>query len=455
MSFEHLDSPQLKRFQRKITLLSAAGTFLDGFDLTVIAVAMPLILSQWDIGPGLQGLITSSAVIGSLIGALWLGNLTDKYGRKAMYVIDLLAFVVFAALTAFAQAPWQLILFRFLLGIGIGADYPISATLVSEFSSTKSRGKHSTSLGAMWFVGAVVAYIFGIILEPLGPSAWRYMLLVGAVFALIVFYFRVTLPESPRWLASKGREKEAEEIMFKITGQKVVIKPNTDKKQKIGDLFSKTLFRRTFFVCGFWFCYAVAYYGISMYSPTILKPFTHGSQMMAYIGSGTVSVLGLLGAIIGMNIVEKIGRRPLIITSFTGLSIALIILALNPSPTMAFLVILFSLAVLFANMGGGILNFVYPTELFPTGIRASASGLATGVSRIGSILGILVFPQLVAAWGNSKALWLFAVAGLAGLIISVILAPETKGKNLEELNHDVTSALNNKANIGGNHGKMA
>ncbi|MDN4526653.1 MFS transporter [Fictibacillus fluitans] len=454
MSFEHLDSPKLKRFQRKVTLLSAAGTFLDGFDLTVIAVAMPLILSQWEITPGLQGLITSSAVIGSLIGALWLGNLTDKYGRKAMYVVDLIAFVIFAALTAFAQAPWQLILFRFLLGIGIGADYPISATLVSEFSSTKSRGKHSTSLGAMWFVGAVTAYLVGMLMLPLGPSAWRYMLLVGAVFALIVFFFRVTLPESPRWLASRGREKEAEEIMLKITGQKVIIKPDPAPRQKTGALFTKSLFRRTFFVCGFWFCYAVAYYGISMYTPTILKPFTNGSQMMVYTGSLTVSVLGLLGAIVGLNLVERIGRRPLIITSFTGLSIALIVLALNPHPTMAFLVILFSLAVLFANMGGGILNFVYPTELFPTSIRASASGLATGVSRIGSIMGILVFPNLVAAWGNSKALWFFAVISLAGLLVSVLLAPETKGKNLEELNSDITGNPGTTLK-GENHGEMA
>ncbi|MGG3422835.1 MFS transporter [Heyndrickxia faecalis] len=452
MSFEHLDSPQLKRFQRKVTLLSAGGTFLDGFDLTVIAVAMPLILDHWEFGPGMQGLITSSAVIGSFIGAIWLGNLTDKYGRKAMYVVDLLAFVVFATLTAFALAPWQLALFRFLLGIGIGADYPISATLVSEFSATQSRGRHSTSLGAMWFVGAVVAYLVGILLVPLGENAWRYMLLTGAIFALIVFFFRVTLPESPRWLTARGREKEAEEIMLKITGQKVKIQPNMKPKQKISSLFTKGLFRRTFFVCGFWFCYAVAYYGISMYTPTILKPFTHGSQMMVYIGSGTVSLLGLIGAIIGMNLVERIGRRPLIITSFTGLSIALIILALHPSPTMAFLVILFSFAVLFANMGGGILNFVYPTELFPTGIRASASGLATAVSRIGSIMGILVFPNLVVAWGNSKALWFFAAAGLLGLLISAILAPETKGKNLELINQEFDEK---NAEAGGKNGNLA
>ena len=146
MNFDGFESPQTKRFQRKVTVLSAGGTFLDGFDLTVIAVALPMIANEWDVSAGEKSLITSSAIIGSFIGAAVLGNLTDRFGRKAMYVIDLLAFVVFAALTAFSQDVWQLIIFRFLLGIGIGADYPISATIVSEFASKKGRGKLSTSL---------------------------------------------------------------------------------------------------------------------------------------------------------------------------------------------------------------------------------------------------------------------------------------------------------------------
>lgn len=438
MGFEHLDTPldptKLKKFQRKMSIVSAGGTFLDGFDLTIIAVAMPLILTQWDVSAGQQSLIVASAIIGSFIGASWLGSLTDKFGRKAMYIVDLLAFVVFAALSAFSQTIFQLIIFRFLLGVGIGADYPISATLVSEFSSTKERGKQGTFLGMMWFVGAVVAYLTGIIMLPLGDNAWRYMILLGAVFAVIIFIFRLGLPESPRWLASKGREKEAQEIMYNLTGHSVVIDPDLEPKPKISYLFSKKLFKRTFFVCGFWFCYAVAYYGISMYTPTLLAAFTEGSLQMTFIASSIVSVLGLIGALIGMNLVDNWGRRPLIITSFSGLTLGLVLLAMNPNPTLAFLVILFSVAVLFSNMGGGILNFVYPTELFPTSIRAGAAGFATSVSRIGSILGVLVFPNFVAWWGNNVALWFFATIGLIGLIISISLAPETKGINLEEIN---------------------
>ncbi len=146
-----------------MTLLSAGGTFLDGFDLTIVAVALPLLIKKWNLDGGMQSLVVSSAIIGSLIGAVWLGKLTDRFGRKAMYVVDLLAFVLFAGLTAVSQDVWQLIVFRFLLGVGIGADYPISATLVSEFSSRNRRGTHGTFVAAMWFVGAVAAYLVGLI----------------------------------------------------------------------------------------------------------------------------------------------------------------------------------------------------------------------------------------------------------------------------------------------------
>lgn len=423
-------------FQRRITLLSAGGTFLDGFDLTVIAVALPLILEQWNCTPFETAAITASAIIGALIGAVSLGNLTDRYGRKAMYMIDLLTFVVFAALCAVAQDIWQLVIFRFLLGIGIGADYPISATLVAEFASNKTRGRLGTTLAAMWFVGALFAYVIGLVMLPLGDLAWRAMLLMGSVFAVVVFVLRAKMPESPRWLVAHGQPEKAREVLEKIGADPAdypAILASKPAPAKVSQLFAPGILRTTVFVCGFWTCYSTAYYGISMYTPTILAPFTNGNSVLTVIGSGIVALLGLVGALIGMGLVDRWGRRPLIITSFAGLSAALAILAAFSSPTLGVLVALFSMAVLFANAGGGILNFVYPTELYPTNIRATGHGLATSVSRIGSILGVLVFPALIAAWGRSAALLMFTGVAVLGLVICLLMAPETKGRQLEDL----------------------
>ncbi|HEY1855819.1 MFS transporter [Acidocella sp.] len=432
MSFEALDSPKLRSFHRRLTILSAAGMFLDGFDLTVIAVALPFLVKKWAIGPGLTGVVASSAVVGMFFGALVLGHLTDRIGRKAMYVVDLICFVVFAALTAVSQNVWEFIAFRFLLGVGIGADYPISSTLLAEFVPAARRGAFVTAVGSSWFLGAVCAYLAGYLLLPLGPDAWRWMLVLGAAIALVVICFRAAIPESPRWLAAQGRHDEAGKLLLALSGETGTT--TAEPSQPWLSLFKSPLLRLTIFVAGFWFCYDVAFYGISIYTPTILKNFTAGSASAAYLGAAIVSALGLLGAVIGVFLVDGWGRRKLIIFSFAGLTLMLIALAVEPKPALVILVLLFGLATLFSNMGPGVLNFVYPTEIFPTGVRAGATGFGTAISRVGAILAILVFPRLVHDWGLQAALWLFVVAAAVGLVICIAMAPETKRRTLEELN---------------------
>ncbi|MHB8323152.1 MAG: MFS transporter [Candidatus Dormibacteria bacterium] len=444
VGYEALDAKELGGFHRRLTLLSAAGMFLDGYDLTVIAVALPFVTKEFVIPAALQGLVGSSAVIGMLLGSLFLGRLTDKVGRRTMYLLDLLFFVVFAVLAAASQNAWQLIACRILLGVGIGADYPISSTLLSEFSPTGRRGRLVAALGAFWFLGALAAYLVGIAFLPFGSSGWRWMLMVGALIAVVVLLLRRQIPESPRWLNTQGRGQEATAVIQQLTGRDVQLRlPDSATRRRWLELFSKSLWRATLFGCGFWFAYDVAFYGISIYTPTLLKTFTHGSTLNAYMGSAGVSLLGLVGAGIGLFLVERWGRRPLIITAFAGFSVALVALALFPSPTFVALVILFAAAELFANMGPGVLDFVYLTELFPTGLRASAGGLGTSVSRVGAILGILLFPDLVKAWGLSHALWLFAGAAIMGLVISALLAPETKGVDLETISGDAAGPAGN------------
>lgn len=429
---EMLDSGKLGAFLRRLAALSAAGMFLDGFDLTVIAVALPLLVKQWHIGAAMTGLVAASAVVGMLVGSLFLGHWTDRLGRRTMYLFDLIFFVVFAILTALSQNVWQLLIFRFFLGLGIGADYPISSTLLSEFSPKKTRGRLVTLLSVTWFVGSVAAYLVGIALLPLGSEAWRWMLVIGAVIAFVVILFRSSIPESPRWLISQGRSREASVVLANLSGERVDLAGQSPQTHSWLQLFSKTLWKSTLFVCGFWFSYDVAYYGISMYAPTILKPFVHGSQSGADLGAAVISLVGVAGAVLGVVLVDRWGRRPLILLGFGGLAAALVILALTHAPVFGLLIVLFSGAVLFGNFAG-ILDFVYATELFPTELRAGASGLGTAVSRVGAILSIVVFPSLVKSWGLQHALWLFAGAGLLGFVVSLIMAPETKGRSLEDI----------------------
>ena len=202
-------------------------------------------------------------------------------------------------------------------------------------------------------------------------------------------------------------------------------------------LLSFPLLRMVIFCCGFWFMYTLAYYGITLYTPTILKQVT-SSTTGSYVGSFVVGLVGVTGAFIGVSLVDRIGRRPLLITGFAGLALSLAILALLDSPGLAALVALLAVAVLFANSGPGIVNLLYPSEVFPTSVRATANGLGTAVSRVGAIVGTLLLPSLVKAWGLTTVLWVFVVAGGTGLVIALTLAPDTKGRTLEELTGGTT-----------------
>ena len=439
-AFSVLDSDRLTPFHRKVLVLCAAGMFLDGYDITVIAVALPVLTKQWHVSALMSGALAASAVFGMLIGALVFGRLTDRLGRKSMYLVNLIGFVVFALLAALAQNAVELLVCRVLLGLALGADYTISTSMLAEYAPARRRGSLMTRLGATWFVGAAATYLFALALLPLGAIAWRVMLVLGAVFALVVLWLRRSVPESPRWLADQGRGAEAHAVLTGLGGAGTDTGTDTATRTTAPSpagspwrtLLGRPLLRMVVFCCGFWFMYTLAYYGITLSTPTILKQVT-ASTAGSYLGSFVVGLVGVIGAFTGVSLVDRIGRRPLLITGFAGLVLALAILAVLPAPGLAALVVLLAVAVLFANSGPGIVNLLYPSEVFPTSVRATANGLGTAVSRIGAILGTLLLPPLVTAWGLSTVLWVFVAAGAVGLTIAVTLAPETRGRTLEEL----------------------
>lgn len=440
-AFSALDSTRLTPFHRKVMVLSAAGMFLDGYDITVIAVALPTVTKQWHLSSFMTGALSAAAVIGMFVGALVFGRLTDRLGRKKMYLVNLIGFVVFALLAAFAQNAWELLVCRFLLGLALGADYTISTSLLAEYAPAKRRGSLMTRLGATWFVGAAATYVFALLLLPLGHNMWRVMLVLGAVFALIVLWMRRSIPESPRWLAAQGRGEEATAVLTGLGDTTVDLAGPAapEHNSPWRTLLGMPLLRMTFFCCGFWFMYTLSYYGITLYTPTILKQVT-SSTTGTYVGSLIIALIGVTGAVIGVNLVDRVGRRPLLITGFIGMFVALTALALWQSPGLAGLVLLLGLAVLFANSGPGIVNLVYPSEVFPTAVRATANGLGTAVSRVGAIIGTLWLPTLINSWGLHRVLWLFVGASIIGLAIAAALAPETKGRSLEELSEEYSGS---------------
>lgn len=429
---QSLDDKELTGFRRKVTALSSAGMFLDGFDLTVIAVALPVLEKQWHLSGWVVGLTSSSALIGMFVGAVVLGRLTDRIGRRTVYAVDLVFFIIFAGLAAVAQNPAELIVFRFLLGVAVGADYPISTSLTTEFAATYSRGRHLAYMSACYSAGAVVAYLMGIVFGGLGTSSWRWMLLFGAVLALIVAIMRRSIPESPRWLTAQGRTDEARKILERVTGQ-----PHDELQQPHGAvravLTSATYLRAAIFVCAFYFLFDIVFYGIQLYTPKVLAGLTGSSQTLAAAGSAAISAVGMVGMLVGAVLIDRWGRRPLVILGLSAQAVLLAILAIVGNPPFAFVVLLFAAGLFSANIGPGIMILLYPGELFPTSLRGVGVGLSVAASRIGAILGVFVFPDLVEKWGLQHSLWMFVVVGAIAVVLSLFMAPETKGRILEDI----------------------
>ncbi len=440
--YSALDNAKTGKIHYKIAALSAAGTLLDGYDISIIAVALLLLYNIPAFGlvtPLAKALIAASTLIGMIFGGIVFGYITDLKGRKTMYMFDMAIFIVMTIIISLSFNFASLFISRLILGVALGADYAISPAIIAEFTPVKSRGKLLVTNVLFWSVGAAVAVFTGYALLPLGSVAWRYMFILGVIPAAVVFYLRKDIPESARWLVKSGDIERAQEVERSVTGKHDSLKDLLPRKSSIKELFSKKYLKSTIFVAVFWFCMDVTYYGIAIFSPTILSILGLTSQL-AVLGAGVFDVFSIIGGIIALLVIDRLGRRLITIIGFTGTTASLVILGIVTyfvpkfSIDAAIAPIIFGTFLVFEliqNVGPGTTDFVYPIELFPTSERATAQGFGTSVSRVGAVLGITTFPFIVLSFGISGSLFFFGAFALIGLLVTILLAPETGGKSLE------------------------
>jgi len=458
---EALEVTKLSGLHLRVWFLSAMGVFLDGFDLFIIGVALPLIAREFSPTPFMTGMIGAAAVLGSVLGGFLGGRFTDRYGRKALYIVDLGFFIVFGLLSGFAWDIGSLIFFRFMLGIGVGVDYPICASYVSEFMPTRIRGKMLIGAFSFQAAGMLAGAAVGVVVLNLYPedAAWRWMLGFGAVPALVVLILRTTVPESPRWLIDKGRYRKAGEIIATIVpalrdrvDELVTNTAAHDKNvsrisMKYRNLFTKRYLRRTVLAIFPWFCMDVATYGIGLFTPTILAVITYDNEanfILRDLASTRVAayldIFLILGFLLNIFLVEKWGRIRLQITGFAGMALGLLILAMasaTKSGGIASLYLVIPGFVLFnmlMNMGPNATTFILPAELFPTSMRASVHGIATSAAKLGAAVGIFLLPILQSSAGIPVTLTVVAAVAVLGLLITAVFWVSTTGRSLEEIN---------------------
>lgn len=442
-----LDHAKLKRLHWKIWFLSAMGVFLDGFDLFIIGVALPLISHQMHMTKTGLGLVGAAAPLGAMIGAFALGRFTDKLGRKAMYFFDLLFFVVFTGLSSLSWGAASLLIFRFLLGIGIGADYPISSTYVSELMPKKIRGRMLSSAFSFQALGALFGAAVGLailMLDP-APDAWRFMLAIGVVPAIIVLILRTTVPESPRWQMEHGETEKARTSAEELTGQTITSEPVQQSSLKYKDLFGPEYLKRTILVTVPWFLMDIGLYGIGIFTPTILSVMAfagHGNfihkDILSTQGAIILDVFLVIGFALSIGLIERVGRIRLQLIGFSGMAVAMAMLAIVGVPkgvsgsATIFIFGGFALFNLSVNMGPNATTWILPAEVFPTSLRASGHGLAAASGKFGAAVGIFLLPVLEQALGLGLTLGMIAAASFVGLLITWLFGYETAGQSLEE-----------------------
>lgn len=459
LSFEQrLDASRITRVMWLLWALSAGLIALDGFDFFIIGVAIPFLQRDFGLSSAEIGAVAVAAVAGSLVGSLTLGPITDKIGRQTMLMVDVAIFVIATALTALAWNATSLIVFRFLVGVGIGADYPISVSYITENVPSRLRGRMVISAFTFQAVGALLGAATGLItiylFQTIYPDstqaaiqyAWRWMLGVGLVLAIAVGILRFSfLLESPRYYIAKGDYEAASKAASKLLNEPIDITPETAPPEREPSLQYRALFspqyrRGTVLASVPWFLQDIATYGIGIFTPTIIGFLAFASEenfMVKEIatakGTAFVDLFLIAGFLIAVLLIDRVGRIKLQVVGFLGMAVGLLILAaanvlvLGNDPNIAIVFIGFLVFNLMMNAGPNSTTFLLSGEVFPTSIRASGAGFAAAVAKAGAVLGTFGLPILHKSLGVPTLMLLLSLLCVLAAVITYMYRVETTG----------------------------
>ena len=422
----------------KILITAGMGFFADAYDLFIIGVAAVLITAEWHIASYQKSLLSSLALLTSAAGAVVFGRLADKLGRKKVYGFEVLVLAAGAIASACAPGIWWLIAFRGILGFGIGGDYPVSATIMSECASRHDRGRMVALVFSMQGAGLVVGPLvaIGLLKAGLRPDlAWRVLLALGAVPALAVFWLRRRLRETPRFLLAQAEIAPAETVAAETVAAETV--PASGPGGIRGVLAERRLLRWLAGASLAWLLFDFAYYGNTISSRMIVKLISpHASLTGATaITLAIFAVAALPGYLLAAFTIDRIGRKLMQAGGFAVLAAAFAGLWLIPGATTTVLpfVLLFGVTYFFAEFGPNTTTFVYPAEIFPVRVRTTSHGIAAAAGKLGAFAGTYALTALLPAIGFARTSAIVAGVCVLGLLVTVTLLPEPRGLSLEEL----------------------
>jgi MFS family permease len=438
--FTVLDEQRFKLFHWRTTLTTGLGVFCDGYDLTSVGIVLPLILASFG-QPSLSSLesasLAASALVGAALGALLFGVLGQS-GRKRFYGLDVLILGVTAIAQAFAPNLEWLIAIRFLLGIGVGADYVLSPMIMAEHANRADRGMAlGLGFGTMWPVGALAAGVLNLILQSAGVSAdlqWRIVLAAGAIPAFSVLYLRRRMPETARFLARlAGDSDHAAQVIQEIAGANATV-PDIDRRG-----FNEVFARHAGPVLAaalLWMVYDLVVYGSFLFGPSLIAGSLGLSPVTFQLLIELIFVIPA-SALLSLFVIDRFGRKPLQVWGFILCTVTVGIFALMQDSLLAAPTFAFAVYGLFtaAQTGPGLVSGagILGVELAPTRIRAVAQAVTVAGGRVGAAASTFAFPLLFAGIGQAAAYFVIAALAVLGAILTQVLVPETGRIPLEAI----------------------
>jgi putative MFS transporter len=458
----HLPSAPMTGMQWLIWSLAAAGKFFEGFVVFMTGVALPLLSREFEIGAAEHGIISAASLFGILIGAVALGGLSDRFGRKPMFIAEMVIFVAFLAAVVFSPNFYFLVICLFGIGLSLGCDYPTAHMIISENIPSTSRGRLVLGAFAFQAVGALAGTAVGYLVLSTLPelSAWRWMFASAIIPAAIVTFGRLYIVESANWLSAQGETDKAEQAVKKLLVRKpqypgdVKLASRTSagdqSTQTYASLFNKVNRRATILASVPWFLQDLGTYGIGIFTPTILAAAVGANSdharsiadliandITAAKGAALITSLLIAGIIFAVLLADTVGRISLQIFGFFGCAAGLVLAALSSNFTGGTQMLLifagFMLFNFMTNLGPNAQTYLLAGEVFPTAIRGKGAGFAAAFAKIGAVATAFLFPILLEAIGTSALLYGLVVVSILGAAVTWMFRIETTGVNLDQL----------------------
>ena len=458
-----LKSTPMTGMQWRIWGLAASGKFFEGFVVFMGGVTVPLIAREFHLAAAETGLVTSASLAGILVGTILLGSLSDYFGRKRMFIAEMIIFCLFLALLVMAQNFLSLVICLFGVGMALGCDYPTAHMIISESIPSAARGRLVLGAFAFQAVGAMCGIAIGAFVLVLDPSldAWRWMYATALVPAVLITVARFFITESANWLIVRGSHEQAEEAVTRLLYRKPLYPQAVALARQVADeasaskqsflaLFKGHNLRATIFSSAPWFLQDLGTYGIGVFTPTMIAAaLGSGPDKIRspadLIASGihsaeaaalTTSLL-VVGIVVAIALSDKLGRIRLQVFGFLGCAVGLVIATLSIDAVGAAKIDLIMAGVMLfnfmTNLGPNAQTYLLAGEVFPTEMRGMGAGFAAMIGKVGAVATTYGFPILLVALGTRTLLYTLAVTSVLGALLTWMFRIETTGVNLDRI----------------------